>query len=226
MSQGKLVGIPNPIGQVMPGDGLSARKQNQIIDAVNLQVLNVPMNHSLVRLAETVAEEDPEGSEGLVYPSASAQPIKYAFRFIYLDPSADAVLQASGSPTLDPESRETISGYVVNIEGCGINPYVYIPEGTIISVVAGPGHYWTSYRGTGGGTLYIFSLLPGRSDKFIGDILEVDGEALVAEDQTIEDPLSIFTDLFDAESAEGLCLFQGGKYWAIQAKCPTTAGAS
>lgn len=160
---------------------------------------------NIVRVDEPVEALDPYGSDGDLAGVGEAVP-----HYIGNDDVIHSYRDDEGT-----ERTVTVYNFSGSTVGGGYYFTHRLPDGKRVLSIGG-----------GGGTLYIFSLLPGRSDKFIGDILEVDGEALVAEDQTIEDPLSIFTDLFDAESAEGLCLYQGGKYWAVQAKCPTDAGAS
>lgn len=48
------------------------------------------------------------------------------------------------------------------------------------------------------------------------DFFEMDGTSIGAD--TLLDPEGIFAEL--GEGDRGLAMFQGGKYWAIQAACP------
>lgn len=59
------------------------------------------------------------------------------------------------------------------------------------------------------------SLASGTAD---ADILEMDGTDTTV-DATVRDPLGIFATLTAVNSA-GLCLYQDGKYYVIQAACP------
>ena len=59
------------------------------------------------------------------------------------------------------------------------------------------------------------SLASGTAD---ADILEMDGTD-TGIDATVRDPLGIFASLTAVNSA-GLCLYQDGKYYVIQAACP------
>lgn len=80
-----------------------------------------------------------------------------------------------------------------------------------------------SHPGGGGGkTLFRFTLTSGwTSGSASADIKEIsDGTAV--ESSTVEDPLTIFSDgttgsLISGD--DGLCLKQGGSYYAIQAPC-------
>ena len=49
------------------------------------------------------------------------------------------------------------------------------------------------------------------------DILEPDGTDTTVDDD-VRDPLNIFADLTTGDA--GWCIYQDGKYWAIQAPCP------
>ena len=59
------------------------------------------------------------------------------------------------------------------------------------------------------------SLASGTAD---ADILEMDGTD-TGIDATVRDPAGIFATLVTVGD-DGLCLYQDGKYWVIQANCP------
>lgn len=75
--------------------------------------------------------------------------------------------------------------------------------------------------GSGGGRLYRFTMnenwgatTAGAADS---DILEMDGTDTTIDDDVL-DPLGIFSSL--TSGSAGICFFQDGKYYAIQAPCP------
>lgn len=74
------------------------------------------------------------------------------------------------------------------------------------------------YRGASGATLYRFTLNAnfntGTAD---ADIIEMGGTDTTI-DANVLDPLGIFATLLNGDA--GLCILQGGSYYAIQAPCP------
>ena len=79
-------------------------------------------------------------------------------------------------------------------------------------------------RGSGGGggdTLYAFELTANMSSfAATANIQKLDGVSFdEIESSTVYDPVDIFSSLLNG--ATGLCIKQGGRYYIIQAHCPT-----
>jgi hypothetical protein len=119
------------------------------------------------------------------------------------------VYKSTGTVTLGNRWAVTTSQYYLT-KGAG--PYVVVGEDAIATDV---------FRVVRDDVarLYRFtlneSLADGTAD---ADILEMDGTDTGIDD-TVRDPVGIFATL-TAVNAAGLCLYQDGKYWVIQAACP------
>lgn len=194
------------------GDTITESRMNSLVDSINNNASYVQRSQEgAVRLAQTMADNNP-------YPSLEDNPNVFAFKWIYLDPGAQAHLTYAGRVSLTAASGSTVpDGYVINIAATGEHdPSGYIPEGTIITVSpAQQGFYFTFFTLQ---RLYRFELkesfATGEAD---ADIYEMTG-ALARSAVTLNDPEHVFDTL--GEGDRGYCEYQDGRWWAIQAPCP------
>lgn len=91
--------------------------------------------------------------------------------------------------------------------------------GELVQLIGGGDREYTEGRVRGAGPrLYRFTLNAAWSAGVAdADILLMDGTD-TTRDADVLDPLSIFSSLGSGDA--GLCIFQGGKYYVIQAPCP------
>lgn len=89
---------------------------------------------------------------------------------------------------------------------------------SLINIIESPARVFSEWQPIPANIrLYRFTLNEAwASNAADADILEMDGTDTTI-DADVQDPLGIFSDLTTGDA--GICIFQGGSYYAIQAPC-------
>lgn len=123
------------------GEPLTESRLNQLVTAIN--ETGSPDYKSHIKLAQTF-------DDGAGYPTRASEPNVYAFRFIRLNPDSSTALLSAGSVALTAATDATSpDGYLLNLPAATGGKAAYIPENTVVEVVASTlGFYYTNYEDT------------------------------------------------------------------------------
>jgi len=172
--------------------------QNEIDQLKRLSAAQrLPLSEAnIVRVDYPIDPVDPSGSEGDLAGFGSASVCYIA--------STDAI-----TPHLDDANEERV------VDVWNVSNQV-VPAGYHISHRMPDGK--RVIGGSGGGSLFVFTLNEEfSSNNASADIstMELIPTGITAD---VQDPLNIFGEMEIGTS--GLCILQGGQYWAIQGQCP------
>ena len=203
-----------PLKRWSAGDAIVQSRLNGMVDGINrANALSVGNTSGSVLLAQTVAESSS-------YPAASTNPNVYPFRWCGLTDPADTRFTAAGRVSLSADTAVFgISGYVLNIAATSSDdPSNYIPENSLILLSPCNLGFWVTFYSVF--RLDRFTLTSVfTSNTATANISEMSGtSAFTGVD--LKDPEAVFDTLESGDT--GLCVYQDGQWFAIQAPCPVT----